>query len=238
MQSLQNVLVLQERENKSGGRERKEQAESWEQPASWLLCCVGQVRRGPMGGEGQDEQRVPWDSVSAPGGSAARACPGCCSLAAPPSSPCAGGGAEGAARAGVTLRTGARCRQWGAVVRCKPLRLLALLQQGLVQKNPSGSGPQHSARAFPEPSSTGELPACCYFCCFRCLPSPLRQWGHYSWALSGSSPVLLQACSISPESEEAGGGSAAAGGEQRGAELKERLFSCHPPTHEPQAPAT
>lgn len=154
-----------------------------------------------------------------------------------PSSPCAGGGAEGAARAGVTLRTGARCRQWGAVVRCKPLRLLALLQQGLVQKNPSGSGPQHSARAFPEPSSAGELLACCYFCCFRCLPSPLRQWGHYSWALSGSSPVLLQACSISPESE-AGGGSAAAGGEQRGAKLKERLFSCHPPTHEPRAPAT
>lgn len=185
-------------------------------------------------GEGQDEQRVPWDSVSAPGGSAARACPGCCSLAAHPIlTVCRRRRRRCCPRRGHAAH-GSRCGQWGAVVRCKPLRLLALLQQGLVQKNPSRSGSQHSARAFPEPSRAGELLACCYFCCFRCLPSPLRQWDHYSWALSGSSPALLQACSISPESEEAGGGSAAAGGEQRGAELEERLFSCPPQPTSPR----
>lgn len=110
MQSLQNVLVLQERENKSGGRERKERAESWELPASASLQVGRCAALGRSGG-------APWEKDKTSSGSLGTAfllqvvrlqelVLAAAASQPTPSSPCAGGGAEGAARAGVTLRMG------------------------------------------------------------------------------------------------------------------------------------
>lgn len=54
MQSLQNVLVLQERENKSGGRERKEQAET-KLTRLKVGCCAALGRFGGAPWEEQDK---------------------------------------------------------------------------------------------------------------------------------------------------------------------------------------